>query len=232
MKNIIFPPDTKCLVCGRDIRAGGRVLCDACELEENGEPVCARCGRSMDNAADYCETCKAGPHSFDVARSVFRFEGRARALMLGFKFGGECWLGGIFARFLAEIYQKMSMETDIVVAVPSAPDRVRERGYDHVAILADGLSAHINVDVCKFLYKTASTPPSYARGKAERLVQIKGTIGSDARINIKGKRILLIDDILTTCATADECARILKRCGAPEVAVLTVAAVPQRAFLY
>lgn len=229
--SLIFFDDIRCIVCGRDI-IEGTYICPGCTLEYNDGGRCKRCGRAMKNAAEYCETCKSRPLSFEICRSPLRYEGGAKLLLHRYKFGGEKYLCSAIASLMYVTALQNGLCCDCIVPVPISVIRKKSRGFDQVIELAKRLSHDTGMPVVPLLIKAKDTPASFTETRAEREKRIIGSIIADKGIDIRNKRILLIDDIYTTGTTAEECSRIILKAGAESVSVLTAASVPQHVILY
>jgi ComF family protein len=160
---------------------------------------------------------------FDRARSLFPFQGLLREALHGFKYEQRFDLTRFFVSHLEGEAIAMG-PFDIIVPVPLHPKRLRERGFNQAALIAHPLAKKLR---CKYdvdvLVRTEEVGPQVGRELKDRLKAVKGIfIVADHR-KVKDKRVLLIDDVLTTGATANECARVLKKAGASRVDVLTIA---------
>lgn len=166
-----------------------------------------------------------------VARwySLWNYQGDVPESIHRFKFRLCQSYGAEYAKMLAQQLEELEFpEPDYISWVPISKKRRRTRGYDQAEILANALSGEIGVPVVRTLNKVIDNPPqSDIRGEAERRANVLGAYSIADIENIKGKRILILDDVLTTGATASECARVLLTAGAREVSLVTIAAVPR-----
>ena len=172
-----------------------------------------------------CAGCTARPPAFERARSVARFRGVLRTVLHDFKYRGATWLSrdlAVLLRVCYEIYFARA-NLDTVTYVPLYPARERERSYNQARLLAQGLAAACPSLVLKTCLRRVRPTPSQTNLTAgERLANVKATFSTQASQNMAGRRILLVDDVMTTGATVNECARVLKQAGAALVGVLTV----------
>jgi len=240
-----FFPVFACLVCRTEINAGQDetpYLCGACDdVLMVHTRVCDKCGRSVGLHAFVCDRCNGKKNKrgvakdkskhdwyFTRARSAFSYDGAVVDLILRLKYGAEGDVARFVAPHLASVVRTHKMAADLIVPVPLAPKRARERGYNQAAVLAAELAKLLGTEVLSgILTRTRETAAQKKMTLLERQENLRNafTVTTPARLAIKGKRILLVDDVITTGATADECARTLKKAGAKSVEVLTVASV-------
>lgn len=229
LSDLFYPDDIKCIVCGDDYPVANRYcLCPRCSLSVN-ETYCIGCGRATDTAGIYCDTCHYKKWSFEQARSVFVYENSVRDLVRRLKYGNARYLVPQFAALMAETYLRANMRADVVTFVPMPAERKRKRGYNQAELLAKGVSAVIGIPAAALLEKTVFTKNLARMRASERAKAIEGTFSCG--VSEIPESILLIDDVFTTGATAEECAKTLKRGGAKRVSVLTLAAARMRVIL-
>ena len=158
---------------------------------------------------------------------MWYYKDNVRSSILRYKFGGKRHYAAAYARLLAIKLQTEGLDDfDVLTWVPISPLRYLKRGYDQVRLLADALGQELNVEPVQTLKKIRNTPPQSGIPDASR--RRANVLGAYKAVNttvFAGKRVLLLDDILTTGATASECTRVLLTAGASEVnlAVLAVA---------
>jgi len=230
--SLIYP--AFCLSCGKFIPEG--FLCPQClnELKLISPPFCPLCGLPYDisyPSEHLCTECLSGKRHFKMARSAFAYEGVGRELIHSFKFGKKKpllpFLSQLMWKALSSYPELLSV--DLVVSVPLHPKRERERGFNQSALLAKEMAKRTGLPFTpNLLRKVKLTPPQSSLTRKERLKVVKGafTVAKRGNISLGGKKILLVDDILTTGATADECTRTLLSAGAKEVFVFTLARTP------
>lgn len=222
----LFFPCKRCMACGsaQAVRQG---LCAACreEMRRLPESVCARCGRPLSGRA-VCPMCAAVPPPYAAARAVYAYEGVARQLLHKMKFAGEYDLPvRRFGREMALLAEQSGWRPDAVVCVPSAPETLRRRGYNQAGLLARRIAWHLERPFwAQALEKRRGARSQVGLSARERQENMRDSIrpGRDCA-RILGKRLLLVDDVLTTGATAEECTRVLLRHGAQSVHVLCAA---------
>jgi len=227
---LVFP--SACRRCGVLLeRPGERVLCAEClsALAPCRAPYCPSCGRFFDGdgAPHRCAACLRQAPPFSAHRSAARYDGAVKEALLLFKYRGLRPLGRPLAAFLQAAIGDDDppwREADLFVPVPLHKRRRRERGFNQAAVLAAELSRLIGVPaVSDALRKTVNVRPQTSLRSAERRTNVRGAYRAVRPEAIKGKRVVLVDDVFTTGSTLSECAGVLKRAGAADVRGVTVA---------
>jgi ComF family protein len=169
-----------------------------------------------------CAQC-ADLISLDVARSYGKYGGELGALLRHYKYRGDRSLAYGVARLMGQTLANdwHCSEWDAVVAVPMHPARIRERGFDHMELVGRLLAKQVGLPFSKVLSKRLASRPQAGLAEKQRRRNVRRTFA--LRGPVSARRILLLDDIFTTGATANECARILKKAGVLRVGVLTAA---------
>ena len=229
--DFLFPP--LCISCRAHVSDPG-ALCGDCwqTIQFIDGPMCECCGLPFDldpGGKMRCAALHAKPPSFDKARAVMRYDEKSRGRILALKHADRLDLVPAFGRWLDRGGRELVSETDIILPVPLHPRRLWSRRYNQSAELARALgrSAGKKVDVSA-LVRTRPTPSQGAMPSAQaRRRNMRGAfkVTDGHKSAIAGRNILLVDDVLTTGATADACARALKRAGAAKVFVLALARV-------
>lgn len=224
---IFFPDDCNCIVCGKEIAKGSKYgLCEKClqEMPFNNQHFCRRCGSPMENEAYFCLECQNNNKFFDFARSSLVYENQVQRLILNAKFHNNRWVQKYFAEMLCDTYNQCKMKVDFIVPTPISNERLQERGYNQAELIAKPLAKLLGLE-CKsdIVIKTKDNKRQSELSIKERRENVKGVYSIKNRYQVKGKRILVVDDILTTGSTLSEIARKLKSAGASEVYGLVVA---------
>ena len=222
--DLVFPKDITCIVCGEDIDIGNRYnVCSRClkEIEFNNGKICMKCGRPLRNNA--CSNCTGTKHYFKLARAPLVYIGATRILIHKLKFGNLACLGESLAEFLYDEYVKMCVECDSVVAVPLHPNRYTARGYNQSYELLKALNKKLLLeDLSSCVGRNRDTLPQSSLNLERRRKNVKHAFVV-LENRFRGKRVLIIDDVVTTTSTVDALAGILKQAGAKEVYVLSIA---------
>ena len=226
---IFYPEGVTCAVCGNDLDASSRYgICPGCSVPFISL-CCEKCGAALsERGRRYCDRCVGGNdgHSFDVARAPFPYaRDSVRKLVHKLKYGKQPYRAKIMAVSMADFLSGLGWnDTDLITFVPLHPKKLRQRTYNQSELLARNIAEISSLPIAATLEKTTYTKKSAASlGREDRLQLLRNTfaVGNDA--DIKGKNILLVDDVYTTGATADECAKALKAKKARTVRVLTYA---------
>jgi ComF family protein len=221
-----LPP--RCPACGLIVGDQHR-FCFACwsALRFLGDPACARCGLPFETDPGQgaeCGACLADPPRFDRARCAVAYGEVARAVALKLKYAGRPGVAEIMASLMV---RHVDRDSDaLLVPVPLHRWRIWRRGYNQSALLARALARRsgISTDLA-LLERVKHTPPLRGLGRRERANTVRGAFRLSADRNVKDRRIILVDDVFTTGATVNACAKLLKRSGAAHVNILCWARV-------
>jgi len=196
-------------------------------------PVCDGCGAAFEAdggtfAADRCAACIASPYTFARARAACVYDEASRGLILKFKHGDQQQFAGLFARWLSRSAADLLADVDAVVPVPLHRLRLLDRRFNQAAEIARPLSRHARLDYLPdALVRARHTLSQGGRSARGRRLNVKSAfaVPESGRRRIRGRRILLVDDVLTTGATAEACSRALLAAGARAVDLAVVARV-------
>lgn len=231
--DLLFPPAERCIVCGRGNR-DGQAICQSClqQMGHGAGPSCPRCGRSLagqrqlDGQLLPCPFCAGKSWAFSEARSIGPYEGALRLAVHRLKFRGQQDYGRVLGDVLYRSVESDWWEAaDFIVPVPLHTERLRQRGYNQAEIVAGQLAMQANKPLRQILVRHQPTNPQTGLSQQQRQRNVQGAfrIALGQERWVKGKRLLLVDDVLTTGSTLDACARILRQAGAAEVRVATLA---------
>ncbi len=226
--SLLYPP--VCTICGANVRAG-EYLCDQCETKAVRivAPFCQKCSEPFDGAITGTFTCANCAHRaihFDAAVAAYRSRGIVRQIVHDFKYGRQIYLRHLMARWLYAALDDERLRGrrfNIIIPVPLHPTRQRERGFNQATLLAELLSAEIQIQCKPALERIRYTTTQTALDRAGRMENLHNAFRLRKNTNVRGLRVLLIDDVLTTGSTLSECARVLKGAGAISVHAATAA---------
>lgn len=224
--DLLYPEGLTCVNCGDELQHETRLnLCGKCfeNLTVNDGHRCKICGIRMRNEADYCDNCARYDKYFDKNRSPFVYEKTAGDLVKKLKFGNKLYIAKELAKAMADEYIKSDMRCDFILFVPMTEIEKKERGYNQSELLAKEVGIRLSLPVKDNLLKARETDRQKKLTAKERRENLKGVFGVIRADEIKGKNVLVIDDVFTTGATINECARVLKREGARKVFSITAA---------
>jgi ComF family protein len=219
--DLFYPP--RCVSCQADTA----YFCANCkaELSYIKPPVCNKCGYPIAKQNSFCHQCQTNPLNYlNAIRSAAFFDyGALKTAIHQFKYQGITILYRDFAPMLADCYSDHQLNSDVIVPVPLHKSRYKERGYNQAALLAQGLSKLIGLPVNrKALVRHRITKTQMTLKAEERKINVSNAFVCQSTA-LKGKKILLIDDVCTTGATLDACAQALKQANARAVYGLTLA---------
>ena len=205
--DLFFPP--KCVLCAKMLEKEETDLCHSCRAE------ISECGKSK-RAIPFIESWLA----------LWYYEGKVRSSLLRYKFGGRRGYAKIYGRLLAmKLLRDDPVCFDMLTYTPISRLRKFRRGYDQVQLLAEATAAELGTEVVPTLKKIRHNPPQSGIGDAaHRRANVMGVYEAVDPARFAVKRLLLLDDIITTGATASECARVLLTAGAKEVICAAIAA--------
>jgi len=234
--NALLPP--ACLTCEEAVGVQGG-QCPACfsRLAFVTAPLCDRCGVPFPHEGAgipheetlWCEACIAAPPAFAAARAALRYDEGAKALILPFKHRDRTELAVPLARHMARAGAELLREADLLVPVPLHRWRLFHRRHNQAALLARHLARISGKRHAPMLLRRVrATAPLGELSAHEREAALIGAfaLAPGAARQLQGQRVLLVDDVLTSGATADACARLLLMAGASSVWVLAAARVP------
>ena len=221
------------MLCGVDIFDNATGFCDECikQISFNNGHVCLRCGTRIAPTQSFCANCNFDTVYFDKAYSPFVYEGDVVKLIYQVKFGGHAGILDVLANYVAFMVDKHKIDFDEVCFVPMTQQSQRERGYNQAQILAQRICELVGTTPIDVLVKKKQTQRQEMLGRAERKKNVDNAFAVVDKSKVKNKSILLLDDVKTTGATLNNCAKALKRAGATRVVCVTLASTPQQ-FVY
>ena len=232
---LCFPDD--CRVCARPLEDPSRLpICVAClsSFRVIAAPFCGTCGRPMvagahvGAAGPVCALCRRGVYSFQLARSFAAYDDALLRAITLLKHEAIRPLANWLGHRLAEVARgdPAVAKADLVVPVPLHPERQRERGFNQAELLAKAVASRLNLPMeARALERRKPRPPKLKLSRHERWEAARGAYAPVTGRQFDNRRVLLVDDVFTTGATLDACARALQAAGAKHVTALTVARV-------
>jgi ComF family protein len=234
--DVILPQH--CYHCGQPIASAGRgSFCDSCWslIRLITPPYCPCCGEPFRSpiASAYspehrCGACRVHPPPFDHARAVGRYEGPLRQAIHQLKYRGRLQLAQPLLRLALEHFDAHFPEAvfDLIIPVPLHRERLMQREFNQATVLARGLAGYLHAPVLeRLLVRVRSTRPQVELSGEERRENVKHAFAVTHAAAFQDKRVLVVDDVLTTGATLGEIARTLKVAGATQVDVFALARV-------
>lgn len=206
LSELLFPQ--KCVLCGKVLEKEEMDLCHSCRVH-----------------VSECSIPKEKLPFLDSWTAIWYYEGDVRRSLLRYKFHGRRNYGESYGRLLAmKLMREERADFDLVTFIPISPQRRRRRGFDQVELLAHSVAREWNVPAVATMKKVRHNPPqSGIVGHAQRRANVLGVYRMRDDVSVAGKKILLLDDIVTTGATAGEAARVLLTAGAVQVHLAVVA---------
>ncbi len=229
MLDFALPP--RCPGCGT-ITGEQHSFCLACwqSLHFLGEPCCERCGLPFEyegGPGAECGACMADPPAFDRLRAAVAYGEVARKIALKLKYSGRPAAAGTLAKFMRR-HLSAAVEAPVLIPVPLHRWRIWKRGYNQSALIASSLARGSGHQVeLDWLRRTKATPVLRGLGRRERALAVRGAfaLSPTGKEAVKGRTVILVDDVYTSGATANACARALKRAGAARVEIMCWARV-------
>ncbi|MGI6721620.1 MAG: ComF family protein [Anaerovoracaceae bacterium] len=228
----VFPTSIYCICCGAVIdQSRTYALCDNCadKLSWVEGHTCAKCGKILDadNDRSLCHDCSSREHFFDKGYTCAQYGLYERALMMDLKYRDKSYLARKIGAVMADRIAMEDIDVDAVVPVPVHRKRLDERGYNQAELIAAPVAERLGKPLLpQALKRIVSTSAMKDLGKWERIENARHAfaVSASGRRAVECRRILLVDDIYTTGATLDACAKVLLEAGACAVDVYTFAA--------
>ncbi len=231
LTELVYPK--ACAVCKESLKGKScvdSVVCASCwdKIKKNTPPFCYRCGRHLDKPLkNICPACVRKQLHFDRAFSPCVYEGAIKELILDFKYHNKDHLGKTLSKLMTDFIRQYRLPMDfmdLVVPVPLHKTRLREREFNQAEILCENIAGEFSRTMLgNALIRNRNTPTQTDLEVSRRLLNVRGSFSVNDINAVKGKNVLLVDDVLTTGATSSEAALALKTAGSGVVFVLTLA---------
>lgn len=221
----LYPLDCTCDVCGEELVEDTRYrLCSHCieTLPFIKGHKCLCCGAPLKDESDYCNRCQYERGAFDKNRSPLAYDGDTKRIIYALKFGKKKYIAQTLGALMADTYLNESMDGEIIVFVPMTSEEEKKRGFNQSELLAYEVGKRLDIPVLPALVKIKDTKAQKELQGKDRALNLEGAFACVYE-QVKKRKILLIDDIFTTGATANECSKVLLKAGARSVSVLTSA---------
>lgn len=209
--DIVYPNDITCIFCDNDIPSG--YICEHCLKDNlfNEGNRCQVCDTPIKDGNIICDHCKRNKRHYKKCFCPLNYEGKVRTSLLKFKSDGAKYLAKPFAELISQKLEIEEVEFDIIVPVPSHKKTIKERGYNPAEVLAEELSILTGKPFSKALEKTYQTKKQKLLNFEERQSNLENTISLIDKDAVSGKNVLIVDDIITTSATVDICAKLMPK---------------------
>jgi ComF family protein len=211
-----------------DLNLSFDAICKAClnDLPWHPTSSCPQCGLESDG--NICGSCLSNPPDFDATHAVFLYDFPVDAMMVRYKYGDMMHLSHIFGQFLSNKVSLSNLlnHADLIIPMPMHPQRLKERGFNQAHEIAKLLTINYKEKLdFKSVERIKLTPPQASLPLKDRVKNIKGAfqVNTDKLNLIQGKRIAIVDDVMTTGASLNELAKTLKKAGASHVECWVIA---------
>lgn len=240
--DLFFPPRRVCPLCGSP--EGQNCICSGCLLkfdEYRREPACLKCGRFFQPPPEggclpggdedlLCRDCSRGGRFFSLARAAGPYEGDLKEAVLRLKYTGQKVLAAHLSELMFQSLENNHLiMAQVLTAVPLSPERLRQRGFNQSELLAFGLAEKMKIPLLPVLRKVRETPSQTGLDRAGREENLVGAFALTDPGAVRGKTVILVDDVITTGNTLNNVSGVLAGGGA--AAVICVAAAAGRTYL-
>lgn len=223
----LISTEHSCISCGREILDGTKYqLCKKCEdkIDKIDGNTCFKCGEKLYGENLLCDYCKNFDYKFDENKSICYYAEVSASIIKSLKYGGKKYFAKHIAEFMCEDKDYFG-GVDYITFVPMSKKNKRARGFNQAEEIAVEISKLMNIPVIKFIDKVKEHKHQAGLNQKQRLENLKGTfeIFEENSKEIKGKVVLIVDDVFTTGATLSECSKILKTKKPAKVKTITFA---------
>lgn len=215
--NLIFPQDFKCVFCHKEVNKFA--VCDECKttLPFIPKDTCVKCGGRVVGTETMCIDCKAEERDFEKCFCILDYDEDIRNKILKFKSRKYKNIGYAFAHLMLEKFKTIDIAFDEIIPVPIHPHRRKQRGFNQSEILLSEIKNFYGRVHPELLERVVDTPHQAGLNRDNRKLNLVNAFKVTDRKRVRGKTILLVDDIFTTGSTINECAKTLYKAGAYKV---------------
>lgn len=227
--NLIFPKKSVCIFCKKPLLfIEEHEICKDCmsKLMYLSPPLCDICGKPLADLNNLCQECKCSQIYFEKAASVFHYAGLIQSMIYRLKYDGDKDIACPIGLFMSHEVKGRGWHRDLemIIPVPLHAERLYQRGFNQSLLLSEIIGRECRLDVRDDILKRIRYTESQINfSKFDRIINVKNAFYIENNKSVINKKILIVDDIMTTGATLNECSRILKQAGAKEVYCITVA---------
>lgn len=222
-----LPSNIKCIACGDEIKDKNKYnMCPKCleNLPYNNEKICEKCGTKITSDSKICDNCFKDVPKYQIARAPFIYTGKIRNFVNSIKFANAKYLFKPLSNFMVETYKKYDFNCDIIVPVPLSKKNLKERHYNQAEEFAKLISQKLEIPVyLNAVEKIKETEKQSKLSYTERLKNVKNAFKIIDKKSLKGKNVLLVDDVITTGATINEVCKEILKAKPKDIFVLTLA---------
>lgn len=224
----LFMKNHSCICCYKEISDETRfMLCENCNknMEILSGKLCEKCGDFLNDKGDCINSCNKLNYCFDKNISIFYYTNSAARIVKNLKYGKKKYLAENIANIMVEYAKDFISDVDIILHVPASKNRIRERGFNQAKELAKFVAEKTNKKLIDAILKIKDTIHQAGGSQKERMKNLVGSFAIDEIFadELKGKNILIIDDVFTTGSTLNECAKIIKNYKPKSIKTLTFA---------
>ncbi|MEG1499511.1 MAG: ComF family protein [Clostridia bacterium] len=225
---LFFPQHITCLCCKKEIDEKEKLtFCQKCEksLPYNNQKICTKCGTYLEKGTStLCINCKNSQKFYKKARAPFIYEGSIKKLVYDFKYNDCTYLAEPLSNMMSREIVLSNFTFDVIIPVPLCKTRLRERGYNQSLLLSNAIAKNFNSHVVtNALIRIKKTQTQTHLSFDERRKNLENAFTIANSDGFKGKNVLLVDDVFTTGATAENCSELLFNNGAKNIYVITLA---------
>ena len=223
LTDYLFVNDYKCIICNREIVKNSRYsTCDKClKSLPYITHSCNICGASI-KQGNLCLNCKRGLPSIAKNISVFDYTNPIDMLVYGLKYGNKKYLAKYLSNFMVDKFLESGLSVDFIIPVPMHSFRLNERGYNQAELLCESFKS-LNLEIkCNLVERIVNTVSQTSLPREKRLINLTNVFKVLDKKQVKGKNILIVDDVYTTGTTVGEIAKVLTKAGANKVYSLTL----------